>query len=313
MRESRDLFLSKGARFTGLALMALGFLVNVIALTLLIVYRNTDAVGSNQIECLAVICVGSMMMNGAIFCLSWDDGANWTTTSLSRSCATAPWLFFIGQAMTMHALHQKAHRSSLVYVMGDFSKSLAMSTILTCCTAITLLVWTVLDARIWLRRDLSIIPPITYGECTSSHNVWFLAVLTSIAVFHCVIVGWKSWMSLYSMSPASCHGPILYACYASLQCWSFGVPMIIVVGSSSVDAAYFARLCVAWILGAAAVSTVVWTYLGAAMREGRRSQRFQFQRGSMIMIEASTSQVHLLGGELSPEQDLGSPGWYHGS
>ena len=51
-------------------------------------------------------------------------------------------------------------------------------------------------------------------------------------------------------------GSILYASYAHLQCWCFGLPMLGVLGSSAVDGTFFGRVLIIWILSITSVVVV---------------------------------------------------------
>ena len=288
VRESFDNFLSFAARVTGLVLMAVGMLVNLVALALLHLYREADAIKLHEPVRLAVLCGGSAMINAAIFFFSWDEGANWNHMSLSIVCGMSPWIFFLGQSISFHTLHQMALYGSLSSGMGGLPRGSLSSISFFACTLFILLLWSVVDPYVWVRRDISVIPAETYGECTSGERTkWYISPLVVLSIGHCMLAGSRALKSFRAHNRGGNHASIIYACYGSLQCWGFGVPMILLVGTSSVDAAYLARLCLTWILGVASISTVVWTPLYTAMRQGRpRLERFRFSQASMLMFDS---------------------------
>lgn len=64
-------------------------------------------------------------------------------------------------------------------------------------------------------------------------------------------------------------GAVMYASFAQMQSWAFGVPMLAVLGSSSAEATYFGRICLIWIFAVSSVVVVVGPKLIAAYRMRR--------------------------------------------
>jgi hypothetical protein len=61
-------------------------------------------------------------------------------------------------------------------------------------------------------------------------------------------------------------GAVMYASFALIQSWAFGLPMLAVLGSTSSDAIYFGRICLIWISAVASVVVVAGPKLTKAIR-----------------------------------------------
>jgi hypothetical protein len=61
-------------------------------------------------------------------------------------------------------------------------------------------------------------------------------------------------------------GAVMYASYAQMQSWAFGIPMLAVLGDSSSEATYFGRICLIWIIAVSSVVVVVGPKLISAIR-----------------------------------------------
>ena len=65
---------------------------------------------------------------------------------------------------------------------------------------------------------------------------------------------------------------VAYACFAQLQSWSIGVPMIAVLGTSSADATYFGRIFLIEIFAVSSVVVVVGPKVIKAIRIRRNPE-----------------------------------------
>jgi len=79
---------------------------------------------------------------------------------------------------------------------------------------------------------------------------------------------------------------IAYACYAQIQAWGIGVPMILLIGHTSVDATYFARVFLIWIFSVSSVLVVVYPKIFKAIRR-RRNPDFNASSRSRVGNVAS--------------------------
>jgi len=67
-------------------------------------------------------------------------------------------------------------------------------------------------------------------------------------------------------------GAIMYACFAQLQSWSIGVPMLIVLGTSSAEATYFGRIFLIEIFAVSSVVVVIAPKVIKAIRIRRNPE-----------------------------------------
>jgi len=67
-------------------------------------------------------------------------------------------------------------------------------------------------------------------------------------------------------------GAVMYACFAQLQSWAIGVPMLIVLGTSSTDATYFGRVFLIEIFAVSSVVVVVGPKVIKAFRIRRNPE-----------------------------------------
>jgi 7 transmembrane sweet-taste receptor of 3 GCPR len=103
-------FLSPWVRGVGLVLMALAWMLALVALVALHRYAKDSVVLRAQPFFLKMLCYGSIITSTAIFTLSWDEGAGWSDRQLDIACTMTPWFFFLGNTLTFCALFTKLWR-----------------------------------------------------------------------------------------------------------------------------------------------------------------------------------------------------------
>jgi 7 transmembrane sweet-taste receptor of 3 GCPR len=150
--------------------------------------------------------------------------------------------------------------------------------ILTLCTTI-LIVWTVLDPWTWKRRAIQEVPPVSFGQCESKHTyIWFasLAGILFLAEGLTLYLAWKT-SNVPDDDKFNDSSAVLYGSLAQLQSWSFGVPMLVVIGHTSSVATYFGRICIIWIFAVSSLVVVVGPKLISAYRIRRKPKLGQTQ------------------------------------
>ena len=134
---------------------------------------------------------------------------------------------------------------------------------------IILILWTAIDPWSWQRVVTIEIPAETYGQCQSRNFwVWFgpLICLMFIAEILTMYFAWKTTDLPDDFRDS---GAVMYASFAQIQSWVFGVPMLAVLGSTSSEATYFGRICLIWIFAVSSVVVVVGPKLAKAIRVRR--------------------------------------------
>ena len=136
---------------------------------------------------------------------------------------------------------------------------------MTICLLI-LILWTAIDPWTWERDVINEIPPESYGKCTSQHFwVWF-GPLIGLLFFAEGLTMYFAWKTADIPDDFRDSGAVMYASFAQMQSWAFGIPMLAVLGNSSSEATYFGRICLIWIIAVSSVVLVIWPKLIRAFR-----------------------------------------------
>ena len=291
-------YLRRPLRRVGFFFMAVVWLLAITTILLLVVLRDKEIVRNSQPVFLTLICVGALVMSTTILTLSYDESSGRSTRQLSVLCSVSPWLFFLGQGIIS---------ASLMGMLRDLDCPTSICSglvkniprILTTSLAASILVltiWTSLDPWSWERRDLQDIPPATYGSCQSDHYIVFAFILFAILF---VLAGISLYLALHSVHHPDA-GSILYASYAHLQCWCFGLPMLGVLGSSAVDGTFFGRVLIIWILSITSVVVVAGRTILALLKDST-IRNTDTRRSRMVMASATFPELssHTLRGENS--------------
>jgi hypothetical protein len=131
---------------------------------------------------------------------------------------------------------------------------------------IILILWTALDPWTWERNLIKEMPPESYGKCTS-RNLWaWFGPLIGLLFFAEGLTMYFAWKTADIPDDFRDSGAVMYASFAQMQSWSFGIPMLAVLGSSSSEATYFGRICLIWIFSVSSVVVVVGPKLISAFR-----------------------------------------------
>ena len=129
-----------------------------------------------------------------------------------------------------------------------------------------LIFWTALDPWTWERVVIAEIPPESYGKCTSQ-NFWaWFGPLIGLLFFAEGLTMYFAWKTADIPDDFRDSGAVMYASFAQMQSWAFGIPMLTVLGNSSSEATYFGRICLIWIFSVSSVVVVVGPKLISAIR-----------------------------------------------
>jgi hypothetical protein len=114
LRSTADqLYLKKGARITGLTLMAIAKAGCVAAAVWLFVNRQTRTVRASQPSLMLCICAGSFVEASAIFFVSVDESYGWSQSGLDKACSAIPWLAVLGHVFTYSSLFAKVRAKKI--------------------------------------------------------------------------------------------------------------------------------------------------------------------------------------------------------
>lgn len=120
-----------------------------------------------------------------------------------------------------------------------------------------LLAQTIYDPWSWERLIVNEIPAESYGKCQSKNSWFFFGPLMGIIFFAEVSTLIFAWKTVDVPSDFRDAGAITYTCLVQVQAWAVGIPMLGVLGYSSADATYFARIFLTWIFSVSSVTVIV--------------------------------------------------------
>ena len=142
-----------------------------------------------------------------------------------------------------------------------------------------LVVHTVIDPWTWKRELISEIPGETYGQCTSKNTWAFFGPLVGILFLAQLLTMYFAWKTADVPEDFRDSGAVMYACFAQLQAWAIGCPMLALLGFESVDASYFAKFFLIWIFAVSGVVVVVGPKIYKAIKIRRHPELRNIKRG----------------------------------
>ena len=268
--------ITESVRVIGLTLMSIALLIAFGSIVLLGWLRKDPIVQRAQPFFMQLLCAGSIIMSATIFTLSFDEGAGWSDDQLSLACTMTPWFFFTGHVLMFCALFTKLWRVDRVLQFRrqavTISSALWPLLAFLGITISILVVHTIIDPWTWQRELIQIAPVETYGQCISEYQwIWFgpLAGLIFVSELLTMFFAWKTADIPEDFRDSEA---VMYACFAQIQAWAVGIPMLAVLGTSSADATYFGRIFLVWIFSVSSVVVVVGPKLFKAIKIRRNPQ-----------------------------------------
>jgi 7 transmembrane sweet-taste receptor of 3 GCPR len=286
-------FISSAVKASGLFVMFIAWIIGATGLVCLQIYGKDDIIVQAQPFFMRMLCVGSIIMSTSIFSLSWDEGAGWVQNQLDIACTLTPWFFFLVHTLKFCSLFSKLWKPDDVphfrKNMVIWNKKFVPSYGLMLLTLAVLVSWTSLDPWIWKREIIREIPAETYGKCSST-NLWAylgpLMVLIFSAETATLLFAWKTADRPQDFPDST---TIMYASFTQVQSWSIGVPMLAVLGNSSADAIYFARVVLIWIFSASSVIVVVAPKIANAVLLRRNPENSHHRNGRVSITGLTLS------------------------
>jgi len=144
---------------------------------------------------------------------------------------------------------------------------------------VIVLVWTLVDPFVWERIDIQTNPLETFGRCNSNHFGAFFGTCVGILITLSSASFYFAWRGITRQET----GSIMYASFTTLQCWSFGLPMMIVLGTTSAEGAYFGRILLVWVFSFTSVAVVAGPTTARAILVSSDRERLD-DRPRMIMF-----------------------------
>ena len=268
-------YITPVVRAIGLGLMLFVWLIAVVSIVLLGWLRNDPIVQRAQPFFMQLLCVGSIITSTTMFTLSFDEDAGWTNRQLSRACSLTPWFFFTGHILIFCSLFIKLWRVDRVLQVQQRTaitvyKALWPLVVFLIVALLILLAQTLYDPWSWERHIINEIPAETYGKCQSSHTWAFFGLLIGLVFVAEATTLYFAWKTADLPGDFRDSEAVMYACMAQIQSWVVGVPMMLMLGHSSADATYFARILLIWIFAVSGIVVVVDSKIVKAIKNRRK-------------------------------------------
>jgi hypothetical protein len=124
---------------------------------------------------------------------------------------------------------------------------------------LVLTLWTAIDPLQWVRTEIDgAYPPESKGQCASATfhaYFWPCAGLIGVPTLCTIIAVWRTKDISQDLSDTSV---TFYLVVTQFQAWLLGVPVLVVLGSASVDAEYLGRVLLIWLFAIAPLLIVLW-------------------------------------------------------
>jgi hypothetical protein len=170
---------------------------------------------------------------------------------------------------------------------------------------IVLLVWTIIDPWQWTRETVAgVLPPESIGQCQSDHFgafFWTCAALIGVPTLLTIVAVWRTKDISQDLSDTSV---TFYLVVTQFQAWLLGVPVLIVLDSSSVDASYLGRVLLIWLFAIAPLLIVISPTIHRTIENRRNPARDS--KSSSRRRASATGTVHISGFIVPKDQRSGS-------
>lgn len=120
------------------------------------------------------------------------------------------------------------------HVVGPFAISMLATIVLLIC-------WTVIDPFEWQREVIDVDTGETYGECASDNPLYFSISVLLLMILSTVACGSMAFKCRNIDARFSEANWIFYTFFVQSQALLVGIPILIILNTSSVDATYFGR------------------------------------------------------------------------
>ncbi|CAB9501560.1 expressed unknown protein [Seminavis robusta] len=265
---SEENFLSNWVFGLGLFLFVFGAVFALASFAAVTYYQKDGAIRMAQPFFLKLICLGSFIEVCTILPLSLDESRGLDDGQLDAACMSVPLLVFIGHAIIYSAIFCKlwrvdqvmsAQRRTRIELQVLWPLGLVLFVIVT-----ILIVWTAVSPWRWEHDFVSLSPPETYGKCHSDNFAAFFAPLSAILMACTLLTGFFVWRTKDISQDLSDTSTVFYLIVTQLQAWFVGLPILAVIGDSSVNSVYFGRILLIWVFAMAPLLIV----LGSIMVSG---------------------------------------------
>ena len=240
--------LSNGVRIWGFCLYGSVNLVSITSILWIVMHREAHIVRAAQPIFLCTLLLGSMVLSLAILTSSFDEGSDWSTSSLSRACTATPWMIVSGIQLIYSSLFCKLWRMNKVLqfrrrkvtVQSVVWPMLALFVVVW----ILLIVWTILEGLTWTRREIDEETGESMACCLGDNAAaWFIPIASLVAV-PLVCTGVLSW-KCRDIDERYSDGKLLFSLVLfQLQVLLISAPLMFLVNDKSTETKYIGHVII---------------------------------------------------------------------
>lgn len=196
-------------------------------------YSSHHVLKASQPFSLYLVLFGSAIQSLAVLPISFDEGAGWSTSQLTKLCNTLPWCFAAGYVIVLGALYVKLWR---VHQTLQFSRRriklshIALPSVVLVASALVILIIQVSIAPLeWVREVVDDLTGDSQGNCESStENIAFWVVpLACVVIAMMFLLGFAAYKTRDVDSAYSESSWIVVMMVTHIEVMLIGVPLII--------------------------------------------------------------------------------------
>ena len=310
MQVTNAHFLSKNMQVLGFTLATISLAVSIASALWIFVYRKERIVKASQPEFIYALCFGACLVGSSVFFVSFDEEKVDSIERLSSMCVAFPWLFVPGYLTMYCALFSKLWRLSKLMQLRrrivNVNQVLLPFSIIIACSAIVLVIWTVVDPLSWEITVIAEEPRETYGECRSGHILYFLVPLFSLFFLALAMTCFIAWRMKDIQSELSESKWIFFGIVLHLQIWAIGLPVVNIVDETSKDAEYLMYAVLTFAFSTSLVALVVGpkVYVWALERwfggKNKTGPKLSVMEGASTQVSGLAEQPQSRNGERPP-------------
>lgn len=206
--------------------------------------------GQNEsVSHVYLVILGSATSGLSIATQSLDERIQSMRDYLGRACLCSVWLFFVGNAIVTATLVAVLCRA---YLISRRRKGLIAADIKAAVPAVGVLLyfilvlslWTSVDPITWTRLDIRKIPLETFGLCQSNNSRFYFALLVNVC---CLVLVVSFFLGTKITRRSLEVEAMMHTTCLMLQAWAFGLPLYLLVRTSSADGNYLVRIIFVWV------------------------------------------------------------------
>ena len=220
-------------RALGLSLMSFSLLLCAGIAFWVYRYSSHHVLKASQPFSLYLVLFGSAIQSLVVLPISFDEGAGWSTSQLTKLCNMLPWCFAAGYVIVLGALYVKLWR---VHQTLQFSRRrinlshIAVPSLVLVASALVILIIQVSIAPLeWVREVVDDLTGDSQGQCESSTDkfAFWVVPLACVVIAMMFLLGFAAYKTRDVDSAYSESSWIVVMMVTHIEVMLIGVPLII--------------------------------------------------------------------------------------